>query len=60
MFIRDRFANCEAGDLPADGIMTAIGQVGGQTVEKVVGEKVTLEEMGGAKMHCTVSGCGMF
>lgn len=168
-----RFANCEAGDLPADGVVTAIGQVGGQTVcvmandstikagswgfrtvekiiriqetaeklqipllylvdsagaritdqlemfpgrrgagrifhnqvrlsgvipqicllfgpsaaggayipafcdivimvdgnasmylgsprmaEKVIGEKVTLEEMGGAKMHCTVSGCG--
>jgi acetyl-CoA carboxylase carboxyltransferase component len=26
--------------------------------EPVVGEKVTLEEMGGARMHCTVSGCG--
>lgn len=26
--------------------------------EKVIGEKVTLEEMGGAQMHCTVSGCG--
>ena len=26
--------------------------------EMVVGEKATLEEMGGAKMHCTVSGCG--
>jgi acetyl-CoA carboxylase carboxyltransferase component len=26
--------------------------------EQVVGEKVTLEEMGGARMHCTVSGCG--
>ncbi|MGZ4162080.1 MAG: acyl-CoA carboxylase subunit beta [Neobacillus sp.] len=26
--------------------------------EKVIGEKVTLEEMGGARMHCTVSGCG--
>ncbi|MFS0672554.1 acyl-CoA carboxylase subunit beta [Ornithinibacillus sp. 179-J 7C1 HS] len=26
--------------------------------EKVIGEKVTLEEMGGAKMHCTVSGVG--
>ncbi|HET7522384.1 MAG TPA: acyl-CoA carboxylase subunit beta [Bacillales bacterium] len=26
--------------------------------EKVIGEKVTLEEMGGAKMHCTASGCG--
>jgi acetyl-CoA carboxylase carboxyltransferase component len=26
--------------------------------EGVVGEKVTLEEMGGARMHCTVSGCG--
>ncbi len=27
-------------------------------VEMVVGEQTTLEEMGGAKMHCTVSGCG--
>ncbi|MBC7473914.1 MAG: acyl-CoA carboxylase subunit beta [Candidatus Sericytochromatia bacterium] len=26
--------------------------------EAVIGEKVTLEEMGGAKMHCTTSGCG--
>jgi acetyl-CoA carboxylase carboxyltransferase component len=27
-------------------------------VEVVVGEKVDLEELGGARMHCTVSGCG--
>ena len=26
--------------------------------EMVVGEKVSLEDMGGARMHCTVSGCG--
>jgi acetyl-CoA carboxylase carboxyltransferase component len=26
--------------------------------EMVVGEKVTLEQMGGARMHATVSGCG--
>ncbi|MBT2257236.1 acyl-CoA carboxylase subunit beta [Priestia megaterium] len=26
--------------------------------EAVIGEKVTLEEMGGAHMHCSVSGCG--
>jgi methylmalonyl-CoA decarboxylase subunit alpha len=26
--------------------------------EVVVGEHVSLEEMGGARMHCTVSGCG--
>src|SRR5687767_4621593 len=26
--------------------------------EEVIGEKVTLEEMGGARMHTTVSGCG--
>ena len=26
--------------------------------EVVVGEKVSLEEMGGARMHCSVSGCG--
>lgn len=26
--------------------------------EKVIGEKVSLEEMGGARMHCTISGCG--
>jgi methylmalonyl-CoA decarboxylase subunit alpha len=27
-------------------------------VEVVVGEKVSLEELGGARMHCTESGCG--
>jgi methylmalonyl-CoA decarboxylase subunit alpha len=26
--------------------------------EMVIGEKVSLEQMGGAKMHCSVSGCG--
>lgn len=26
--------------------------------EMVIGEVTTLEEMGGARMHCTVSGCG--
>jgi acetyl-CoA carboxylase carboxyltransferase component len=26
--------------------------------EMVIGEVATLEEMGGARMHCTVSGCG--
>ena len=26
--------------------------------EVVIGEKATLEEMGGARMHCSVSGCG--
>jgi acetyl-CoA carboxylase carboxyltransferase component len=26
--------------------------------ETVIGEKVTLEQMGGAKMHCSISGCG--
>src|SRR5437763_5926653 len=26
--------------------------------EMVIGEKVTLEEMGGARMHTSVSGCG--
>src|SRR4030088_613514 len=29
-------------------------------VEVVVGEKVSVEELGGARMHCTVSGCGDF
>jgi acetyl-CoA carboxylase carboxyltransferase component len=29
-------------------------------VEMVVAEKTTLEEMGGARMHCTVSGCGHY
>src|SRR5215203_2000386 len=28
--------------------------------EMVIGEKVTLEEMGGARMHTSVSGCGHF
>jgi acetyl-CoA carboxylase carboxyltransferase component len=27
-------------------------------VEMVVKERTTLEEMGGARMHCTISGCG--
>ncbi|MEE8557801.1 MAG: acyl-CoA carboxylase subunit beta [Myxococcota bacterium] len=26
--------------------------------EMVIGQKTTLEELGGARMHCTVSGCG--
>src|SRR5207244_3865159 len=26
--------------------------------EMVIGEKVSLEDLGGARMHCTVSGCG--
>jgi len=26
--------------------------------EMVIGERTTLEEMGGARMHCTVSGLG--
>jgi methylmalonyl-CoA decarboxylase subunit alpha len=29
-------------------------------VEMVVSEQTTLEEMGGARMHCTVSGCGHY
>ena len=29
-------------------------------VEMVVGEKTTLEEMGGARLHCTVSGSGHY
>jgi methylmalonyl-CoA decarboxylase subunit alpha len=29
-------------------------------VEVVVGEKVDLEQLGGARMHCTESGCGDF
>jgi methylmalonyl-CoA decarboxylase subunit alpha len=28
--------------------------------EMVIGEKVSLEELGGARMHCTVSGCADF
>jgi acetyl-CoA carboxylase carboxyltransferase component len=28
--------------------------------EMVIGERVTLEEMGGARMHTSVSGCGHF
>jgi acetyl-CoA carboxylase carboxyltransferase component len=26
--------------------------------EMVIGEKITLEELGGARMHCEISGCG--
>ncbi|MFQ5416941.1 MAG: acyl-CoA carboxylase subunit beta [Myxococcota bacterium] len=28
--------------------------------EKVIGQTTTLEDMGGARMHCSVSGCGDF
>jgi acetyl-CoA carboxylase carboxyltransferase component len=28
--------------------------------EMVIGQKVSLEQMGGARMHCSVSGCGDF
>jgi acetyl-CoA carboxylase carboxyltransferase component len=28
--------------------------------EMVIGEKISLEDLGGAKMHCSVSGCGDF
>jgi acetyl-CoA carboxylase carboxyltransferase component len=28
--------------------------------QMVIGENTTLEEMGGAQMHCSVSGCGDF
>jgi acetyl-CoA carboxylase carboxyltransferase component len=28
--------------------------------EMVIGEKITLEDLGGARMHCEVSGCGDF
>jgi len=27
-------------------------------VESVIGEKISLEDLGGARMHCSVSGCG--
>jgi len=27
-------------------------------VEMAIGEKISLEDLGGARMHCTVSGCG--
>src|SRR6266481_6416540 len=27
-------------------------------LEMAIGEKVSLEELGGARMHCSVSGCG--
>src|SRR5207245_2442189 len=95
MFVRDRlkllldpgtefqedwlFARNQEADTPADGVVTAVGKVGGKTVcimandytgkawahggstrmvEMAIGEKTTLEELGGARMHCTVSGCG--
>src|SRR3569832_1630925 len=67
-------ANATAGDLPAAGVVTGIGRVHGRPVaimanasmnlrsppmaEMGIVEKVTLEEMGGARRHCEVSGCG--
>src|SRR5438132_1651484 len=67
------FARSAEPDTPADGVVTGVGKVGGRPVcvmandytvkagswgEKTIGEKTTLEELGGARMHCTVSGCG--
>jgi hypothetical protein len=36
----------------------AAGQDGYYLAEMVIGDQVTLDEMGGARMHATVSGCG--
>src|SRR5438477_205783 len=68
-----------AGDLPADGVVTGVGEVHGRPVAVMandptvkagswgpptggklirIGERVTLEEMGGARMHAEVSGSG--
>src|SRR5437773_2112813 len=77
-FIEDgAFANATDPELPADGVITGLGKIGGRLVaamandstvkagswgrrmaEMVIGGKVTLEELGGARMHCSVSGCG--
>ncbi len=47
-------------DLSGDGFEGNAFDVPGspRMAEMVIGEKVSLEEMGGARMHCTVSGCG--
>src|SRR2546425_809784 len=103
MFVRDRlkllldpgtefqedwlFARNQEADTPADGVVTAVGKVGGKTVcimandytvkagswgEKTVLKIVRIQEKAarlrvpmlylvdaaGARMHCTVSGCG--
>src|SRR2546427_768625 len=67
------FARSQEPDTPADGVVTGVGRVGGRPVcvmandstgkagsggEMAIGEKTTLEELGGARMHCEVSGCG--
>src|SRR2546427_543714 len=67
------FARSNEADTPADGVVTGVGTVGGRPVcvmandytvkagswvEMAIGEKTTLEELGGALMHCKVSGCG--
>src|SRR5678815_52029 len=44
--------------LMANDSTVKAGSWGARTVEKVIGEKVALDEMGGARMHCSVSGCG--
>src|SRR5439155_930641 len=57
-------ANAMAGDLPADGVVTMVEgnasmYLGSpRMAEMVIGERTTLEEMGGARMHATVSGSG--
>ena len=61
------FGPCAAGGAYIPAFCDVVAMVEGNSsmylgsprmAEMVIGEKVTLEEMGGAKMHCTVSGCG--
>src|SRR5439155_1176056 len=57
------FARSNEADTPADGVIMVDGKaslyVGSpRMVEMAIGEKTTLEELGGALMHCKVSGCG--
>jgi acetyl-CoA carboxylase carboxyltransferase component len=49
-------AFCDVVLMVADNASMYLGSP--RMAEMVIGQKVSLEEMGGAKMHCSVSGCG--
>src|SRR5207248_678465 len=73
-FVEDgAFANALDPELPADGVVTGLGKMAGRVVavmandstvkagswgRRTVEKIARMEELGGARMHCTVSGCG--
>src|SRR5206468_10872087 len=65
--VRDLFGPSPAGSAYLPSLTDVVIMVDGKAslyvgsprmVEMAIGEKTTLEALGGARMHCTVSGCG--